>query len=190
MTFFYLEAVLVEDIRNRKVEELYERHHREVFVYIRTAFEFERSVIQELTNEVFIRIWQSPRVDLDRIERAYVYAVARAVSVDHIRYGHRSRRDQRLTLRLDDALSAGALLYAKEAPADEDSVLEGLLQRLPQREREVLLLCASDLSIEQAAGVMNLSRLQAKYIRAKGLQRLKRWLSQSGNLGGLEQNEY
>jgi len=180
----------VEDGRNRKVEALYERHCGEVFVYIRTAFEFERSVIQELTNEVFIRIWQSPRLDLDTIQRAYVYAVARAVCVDHIRYGQRGRRDQRLTLRLDDALSAGALLYAKETAADDDSLLEGLLQRLPKREREVLLLCASDLSIEQAARVMNLSRLQAKYLRGKGLRRLKRWLGRSQAIGGLDQNEY
>ena len=52
-----------------------------------------------------------------------------------------------------------------------------LLQRLPEQEREVISLVdgPAGLTIEEAAGVMHLSRRSARHLRDKGLRKLEKW---------------
>ncbi len=175
--------------RNLKAETLYERHHREVYQYIVRAFGFERSVVDDLTLEVFVRLWQSARLDSGPIPRSYVYIVARNTCFQYRRNSSRGKRNSDLTISLDE-LASYADISSHAALTEDVFALGQLLERLPDREREVITLVdgAAGLTIEEAAGVMAISRRSARHLRDKGLRRLEEWAQQVTRFGGLEQH--
>ena len=170
--------------RNSKAETLYERHHREVHQYILRAFRFDRSVVDELTLEVFVRLWQSARLDAGPVPRAYVYVVARNTCIQYCRANARGKRNSELTVSIED-LS----LCVSSSVAEDVFALGELLQRLPDREREVISLVdgPSGLTVEEAAAVMCISRRSARHLRDKGLRKLEKWAQQATRVGGVEQ---
>jgi RNA polymerase sigma factor (sigma-70 family) len=178
-----------EDSRNSKAEALYERHHREVHQYILRVFGFERSVVDDLTLEVFVRLWQSPRLDSGPVPRGYVYVVARNTCFQYRRNSGRKKRDSEITVSIEDLSISNGI--AANGPAVEDAFTLGeLLQRLPEQEKEVISLVdgPSGLTIEEAAVIMHVSRRSARHLRDKGLRKLEKWGEQLGRFGGQEQH--
>ncbi len=117
------------------------------------------------------------RYDGQAAFRTWFFAVIRNTAAD----AHRQRRRYRLRL----------VRYAEQVPperlttpADEASdgarrraLFRALLARLPRRQREVLhLVFYHDLTLREAAGVMDVSPGTARQHYERGKQRLRQWL--------------
>src|SRR5262245_50999988 len=94
--------------RERKVEALFELYKREVSLYVR-VFGFDWSDAQELTQEVFVRLWRTASLDLDTLPRHFIHLVTRTVCMDALRRNGRQKRDSALTDSLEALSSSNAL---------------------------------------------------------------------------------
>jgi RNA polymerase sigma factor (sigma-70 family) len=141
----------VDEERERRFRTLYEQHYRAVHAYAvrRTGAPDDAS---DAVAEVFTTAWRR----LDSVPAApadllWLYGVARRVLATQ----HRgARRRSRLVARIESGYGR-----APEAPEPEpDDRLLTALARLPEREREALLLVLwEDLSHAEAAQVLGCS---------------------------------
>ena len=111
--------------------ELFERHHRSVFGFLR-RMEGSAQDAEDLTQEVFLRVLRALDQYQERaLERAWVFRIARNVWLDHRR-------------ALGRAPQAGPVadihLARPPAGALAGLALDQALARLPEGEREAFLL--------------------------------------------------
>jgi RNA polymerase sigma factor (sigma-70 family) len=162
-----------DGIRERKIEALFELHKREVLLYVK-MFGFDWFDAQELTQEVFVKLWRSAMLELDSLPRHYIYLVARTVCLDVLRRNGRQKRNTELTSSLEVLSTTGNGFQAKGPAVDDLSLLNIWVQRLPPDQKEIItLVYGAGYSIEEAAAVMGKKTRRAKYLLDKALGRLK-----------------
>jgi RNA polymerase sigma-70 factor, ECF subfamily len=131
-----------------RFEEVYRRTYVPVLRFLRRRL--PPGAAEDAAAEVFLAAWRN-RHELRGGELPWLYGIARRVAANAVRA--RDRAD-----RLDDRIRADHEAGAE--PAAEEEVLRrlgawGVLDRLPEREQEVLLLVAWDgLGVRDAARVM------------------------------------
>jgi RNA polymerase sigma factor (sigma-70 family) len=139
----------VDEERERRFRGLYEQHYRAVHAYaVRRTGEPDDAA--DAVADVFTTAWRR----LDSVPAApadllWLYGVARRVLATQ----HRSaRRRSRLVARIESGYGR-----PPEAPEPDDRLLTAL-RRLPEREREALMLVLwEDLSHAEAAQVLGCS---------------------------------
>lgn len=144
-----------------QLELLFERHYAAVLAYARRRG--PRSLAEDVASETFVVAWRR-REEVPADALPWLYGVARRVLANEKRAGVRR---ERLSVRLQ-ADAERSLVMPSLAPA-ESGLLEAIW-RLPEREREALMLVAwEDLSSAQAAAVAGCSRvaLRARLYRAR-----------------------
>jgi RNA polymerase sigma-70 factor, ECF subfamily len=111
--------------------ELFERHHRSVFGFLR-RMEGSAQDAEDLTQEVFLRVLRALDQYQERaLERAWVFRIARNVWLDHRRALSRAPR----------AAPATDIHLARPAAGGLAGLaLDQALARLPEAEREAFLL--------------------------------------------------
>lgn len=132
----------------------------------------------DVTADVFAAIWRRIE-DVDmRQKRAWTFAVARRVVLNHWRAGGRRRR-----LR---AKVGGVGVEAPEQPEtvvvrrDQDAAVLEALESLPAKDREVLMLSAwDDLSAPEISAVLNISAEAVRQRISRARRRLERRVTSS-----------
>jgi RNA polymerase sigma factor (sigma-70 family) len=162
-----------DGIRERKIEALFELYKREVLLYVK-MFGFDWFDAQELTQEVFVKLWRSAMLELDSLPRHFIYLVARTVCLDVLRRNGRQKRNTELTNSLE-VLSTGNGFRMKGPSVDDLSLLNIWVQRLPPDQKEIItLVYGAGHSIEEAAAIVGTKTRRAKYLLDKALGRLKK----------------
>ena len=180
------DAALVVSIgryHEEALAEIYRRHAGAVFALARRLLA-DRTLAEEIVQEVFLRIWNDPdRFDPDRGSlRSYLLAQCHGRSVDLIRSesSRRRREEKELTL----AAEAGYDLEHEVWDMAVADRVKTAMQSLPEGEREAILLAyfgghtyreVADLLGEPEGTVK--SRIRA------GLRRMRGELSRAG-VGG------
>ena len=158
---------LPERERRERLELLFERHYAAVL-----AFALRRgpgSVAEDVASETFVVAWRRME-DIPMDALPWLYGVARRVLANQRRG---DVRRQRLEGRLQAGFEAAVVIAGA---ADGRELLEAIA-RLPEREREALMLVAWEgLSSAQAAVAAGCTRvaLRARLYRAR--RRLAGWL--------------
>jgi RNA polymerase sigma-70 factor, ECF subfamily len=134
---------LIADANADAIKELYDRYNRLVFS-VAIAIVGDRAVAEEVTLDVFVRVWRGARTY--RPERAkvstWLLAITRHHAIDILRWQN-SRPDDK-SLNLNDAL----LQNQSAAPGPETDVeislqrerIREAIARLPAEQRQVLIL--------------------------------------------------
>ena len=135
--------------------ELYQRHGREVYRY---AFYLSgnAALAEDITAEVFLRVWSSAQPVRIATVKAYLLVIARNIYLHDLRDSGRSGEL--------DANIAGSSSVSKQAESREElrQVL-GELQQFPEIDRSALLLRAEHgLSYEEIATALGISVAAAK----------------------------
>jgi RNA polymerase sigma factor (sigma-70 family) len=164
-------------MRSRELEGWLERLHEESFGWAISCCGGERARAEDVLQSAYVRVIAGQAVYGGRSTfRTWLFGVIRRVAWEHNR---RVRTDRKRTLRLDHP-DARVVADAGAGPGDVDSsrMLAAGLARLPERQREVLhLVFYQDLSIAEAADVMEISVGSARTHYERGKARLKALLA-------------
>lgn len=138
------------------------------FCYMKTK---DRYLAEDITQETFLKFWQSHSYEDTGKELAYLYTIARNLCIDSFR--------RKVPENIDDY----PLLTAPRQSEPEQQLLgielEEALSRLPDELREMILLrYTNDVSVNDIGKIYNMSRF-AVYRRLKeGLALLRKILKE------------
>ena len=164
---------------SRELESWLERLHGESFGWALSCCGGERGRAEDVLQSAYVRVIAGQAVFSGRSTfRTWLFGVIRRVAWEHNR---RVQAEHRRTLRLDHP-DVRLVADRHAAPDDIDSsrTLEASLSQLADRQREVLhLVFYQDLSIAEAAEVMEISVGSARTHYERGKARLRALLADS-----------
>jgi RNA polymerase sigma-70 factor (ECF subfamily) len=156
------------------VEELYARHHTEIYAYL-TRMLRDPELAADLTQDAFIKAYRAYETLEDPAHaRAWLYQIAHRVALDHI------RRQKIVRFLPWTGESHGS------APSTErlvmDAHLSGDLQRalarIPERQRAALLLAEiHDLTGLELAAALGVSHVAARALLTRARESLRQALA-------------
>lgn len=150
------------------------------FIYFKVS---TRQDAEDLTSEVFLRVWQYVGETEDIIEnlRALIYKIARNLVIDF--YRRRSRAEYVVA---DDVLEniqdthQQSLLNEIEAKVDIRNI-EHIMRKLKDEYREVIVLrFIEDLSISEIADILDKSKGSVRVILHRALKVTRELINQDG----------
>ncbi len=112
----------------------------------------DRAAAEDLAQEVFVKLWQAlPRYDGRARLSTWIYAITRNASVSALRGRRRS-----VSMSDPDVL-VEAQSIAAEPASPEDAVLWRQVDRLPDRQRQAVILYYQDeRSVDEVAAMMGI----------------------------------
>lgn len=160
---------LAEPRDARSVRALYEQHVTPIYRFIYSKVG-NREEAEDLTSQVFVKALRGIDAGRDAESiQSWLFQVARTTVADHWRGFYRLRTDS-----LDDLLLAGWEAPTREAPhvSDAEERVERILNRLPQRYRDVLTCrFLLNYSVRETAETMHLSEANVKVLQFRALKR-------------------
>jgi len=146
----------MRDGDHQAFEQLYHRYKRRIVVHLITLFK-DGDLAQDIAQETFIKVWENrERLDERKSFKAYLFTIA----TNHV-YSlmQRISRDEqaRLSFRL---LVQGVTEHVDEyiAKKEHAELLDTLLNRLPERQRQVFRLFKIDgYSYTEISARLNIS---------------------------------
>ena len=166
-------------MKSRELEEWLERLHEESFGWALSCCDDEHARAEDVLQSAYLRVIVGQAVFGGRSTfRTWLFGVIRRVAWEHNR---RVRTERKRTLALDHP---GVRLVTDDRSAadevDSSRTLRTALAQLADRQREVLhLVFYQDLSIAEAAEVMEISVGSARTHYERGKARLKALLGDS-----------
>jgi RNA polymerase sigma-70 factor (ECF subfamily) len=156
-----------------ELEAWLERLHEESFGWALACCRGDRAGAEDVLQSAYVRVISGRAVYGGRsLFRTWLFGVIRRVALEESR---RLRTEHGRTLVLEHP-AAQSMADEHARPDDFESArgLHGALARLPARQREVLhLVFYQDLSIAEAAGVMEVSVGSARTHYERGKARLR-----------------
>ncbi len=148
---------------------LFDRYYDRVYRYCYRRMT-DRELAQDMTQEVFLRVLKSigSYRHYGKFEN-YLYVIAKNLIRDS--YGKRE------ILPIDDVECA--VEETGFARIEQYMLFNGALEKLPEREREILLLrYDAELKIKDIARIMEMNLSTTKYHLKKGLQMMKELITE------------
>ncbi|MEL6184414.1 MAG: RNA polymerase sigma factor [Myxococcota bacterium] len=159
---------------------LFEKYERPMFAHV-LRFVRNRATAEELTQEVFVRVYTTKRYRPEHPFRAWIYRVATNVCLNELRRGRHGAIHESLDATPDEA-SPGRELPSTEAGPDDALAGERLaarvsdrLDRLPPKQRAAFLMVRHDgLTHEEIATALDTSVSAVKSLVHRALDALRR----------------
>jgi RNA polymerase sigma-70 factor (family 1) len=158
--------------------ELYKRYHAGIYSY-QLAFVKITSIAEDLTQEVFLKIWEArQRLQVHTSFAAYIYRASRNSAIDFMKKiaADRELRNQ-IILHMQSCFpeNSSSPLQAKEYRY----LYKQAIDSLSQQQRTVFLLCREEgKTYEEVAGLLGISRHTVKEHMSKSLRSLRNFLSE------------
>jgi RNA polymerase sigma-70 factor (ECF subfamily) len=164
-----------------ELETRLERLHEESFGWALSCCRGERARAEDVLQSAYVRVLSGRAVYGGRsLFRTWLFGVIRRVALEEYR---RARRERARTVVLEHpAARLAADEKARPDGFESSRALRGALAQLPTRQREVLhLVFYQDLSIAEAAEVMEVSLGSARTHYERGKARLRTLLRVGGD---------
>ena len=130
-------------------------------------------VAEDLTSEVFLRVFKNLGKFKDGYVQAWIYRIAKNLLIDHYR-GKKTR-----SLEFAEEIAVDDDLIEKLAKDENAKHLKKAVAKLPENLREVVILrFFEEMSAAQVAEVMNLSEGNVRVLQFRGLKKLKEELNE------------
>lgn len=175
-----LMAEFVATRDRRRFEVLFSRHERAVLAHVR-RFVRNQARAEELTQDVFVRVYTTKRYTPDTRFKTWLYRVATNVALNELR-----RPEHKQRLESMDAKAAGAPgsaeAMATESPSPDATVagdqlaaqLSAALDALPPKQRAAFLMARQDaLSHQEIADALSTSVSAVKSLIHRALETLR-----------------
>ena len=165
------------------IRYFFEKYQGPLFTFVLRSVH-DREMAAELVQETFRRLIEKrDRLHADKGVRNYMYTIAVNLCTDYY------RKQKRIMGSVDDSLLEAQSIEGRQAPRETDAVelaemeqtLEGCIDRLPQKERTVVLLRKVDkLSFAEIADIMGASERTIQRFLRSALDRLLTDMEQHG----------
>jgi RNA polymerase sigma-70 factor (ECF subfamily) len=137
-------------------QDLYDRYAKDVFRFA-VYLSGDRTLADDITSETFARVWTAPRAVRIGTARAYLFAIARNLYLDHC------RRRRTVVPAGDDLRDTMPAPDEALESRDELAAVLAALHRLPEVDRAALLMRAlHEAPYEDIASALGLSVAAAK----------------------------
>ncbi|MES1222478.1 MAG: RNA polymerase sigma-70 factor [Bacteroidota bacterium] len=158
--------------------EIYNRYHAGVCNY-QLSFVKVPAISEDLTQEVFIKIWEArQRLHIHTSFAAYIYRASRNTAIDFLKKVAADRELRgKIILHMQNCFPENGNhdLQAKEYRY----LYEQAIDSLSTQQRKVFLLCREEgKTYEEVAGLLGISRHTVKEHMANSLRRLRNFLSE------------
>lgn len=165
-------------IDNKKLSDIYDRHSRELFIYI-CGFVKIPETAEDILHDAFVRLMRySEKYPLDETNiRAFLYRISRNLCIDHARKGHELR-----VTPIDETIRSGGMSVPEELERRE---LAGAVRELVDGQdaltRSVFLMRTElDMPYRDIAENLGISERTAKRKMSSMLEYLADSLEKSG----------
>ena len=145
----------------QKFEDLYRRHARRVLAFLVRRYGVERERARDLTQEVFLRVWDSMDTYRGEAEWAFLERIAHRAAQNEYRARNTQRRGG-VTVPIDE-LTGDSLRYDDEDYAERDEwrrrskQLHDAIAKLSSAQRECLTLWLADVPYAQIQATLGIS---------------------------------
>ena len=162
----------------KELEAWLERLHEESFGWALSCCSGERARAEDVLQSAYVRVIAGRAVYGERSTfRTWLFGVIRRVAIEHNR---RIQTERQRTLRLEHPAVQGIADDRATDDFDSARALHAALAQLAERQREVLhLVFYQDMSIAEAADVMEISVGSARTHYERGKARLRLLLEDS-----------
>jgi RNA polymerase sigma-70 factor (ECF subfamily) len=153
-------------------KRLVERYQSRLFNFLYRYLR-EREAAEDLTQEVFLKVYQAaPRFEPRAKVRTWIFAIAYNVAVNELR-----RRQRRGFFGLLAHEERAMEVSKAEAQLELEETMTEALGLLPRNQRAALLLRVRDeLSYQEIAEILGVSRASVESLLFRGRERLRRLL--------------
>jgi RNA polymerase sigma-70 factor (ECF subfamily) len=153
-------------------KRLVERYQSRLFNFLYRYLR-EREAAEDLTQEVFLKVYQAaPRFEPRAKVRTWIFAIAYNVAVNELR-----RRQRRGFFGLLAHEERAMEVSKAEAQLELEETMTEALGLLPGNQRAALLLRVRDeLSYQEIAEILGVSRASVESLLFRGRERLRRLL--------------
>lgn len=145
------------------LEEFIKSHHRESFLWARQCCDFDSQLAEDVLQQSYLKVLEGKaKFHEQSSPKTWLFSVIRFTALEWLRKNHKE-----IPLRSDFDLEE-----AEHIP--EAATHEELIQRLPDRQKEILLLVFyHQMTLEKAATVMEVSLGTARTHYDRGKKKLK-----------------
>jgi len=170
--------LMLADSDQQAFTALYNRYHTGIYNY-QLAFVKIPSIAEDLTQEVFLKIWEARnRLKIHTSFAAYIYRISRNTAIDFMKKiaADRELRNE-IILHKESFFpdSSSSQLLAKEY----NHLYKQAIGSLSQQRRTVFLLCREEgKTYKEVARLLGISRHTVKEHMTKSLHNLRNFLSE------------
>jgi RNA polymerase sigma-70 factor (family 1) len=157
--------------------ELYNRYHTGIYNY-QLAFVKIPSIAEDLTQEVFLKIWEARcRLRIHTSFASYTYRISRNTAIDFMKKiaADRELRNEIILQKQSFFADSNSQLQAKEY----NHLYKQAIDSLSRQRRTVFLLCREEgKTYQEVARLLGISRHTVKEHMTKSLHSLRNFLSE------------
>lgn len=156
------------------LQQLYEKYSKEIYIYLLSICH-NTCMAEDLLQEVFIKALLSLD-DKHTNFRAWLYLVAKNMCLNEIRNGRKIELSE-----LDEEMRTDIEPPDKILENEQKKVLYSAMMKLPQRQREVIVLqYFSQLKGSEISAITGLSAENVRIITYRAKKNLKKYMEENG----------
>ncbi len=149
-----------------QLETLLRQHHREAYLWARQCCGFDGEMAKDVVQMVFLKVLEGKaKLNDDRNAKTWLFSIIRFSAIDELRKSGKW-----------SSIENEAEMVFEDTEIDETNY-EALVKRLPKMQQEVMLMVFyHDMTLEQAAEVLQLHIGTVRTHYDRGKKRLKGWI--------------
>ncbi|MDE5412742.1 RNA polymerase sigma factor [Alkalihalobacterium chitinilyticum] len=164
-----------------EIKQIYRAHYNDVYKFL-VAFTNTRNESEDLTQEVFIRLFKSlPKFKGESHLKTWIFSIARHVAIDHSKKCRRQQLVSDIVLKFmpSKEKTTEELVEAKE---EIDTVYASLKKFKYEYRMVIILRGIQEFSVKETAQIMNWSESKVKVNYHRALKQLKQELQSDTSL--------
>lgn len=146
---------------NEEIKQIYRDHYNDVYKFL-VAFTNTRNESEDLTQEVFIRLFKSlPKFKGESQLKTWIFSIARNVAIDHSKKCRRQQLVSDIVLKFmpSQEKTTEELIEAKE---EIDTVYVSLRKLKYEYRMVIILRGIQEFSVKETAQIMNWTESKVK----------------------------
>ncbi|OYX15608.1 MAG: RNA polymerase [Algoriphagus sp. 32-45-6] len=149
-----------------QLETFLRQHHREAFLWARQCCGFDGELAKDVIQQVYLKVLEGQaKMKTEAHPKTWLFSVIRFTAMDELRL-----IGKWTTVEIEEDL-------VWEVAIEESESHEDLIRRLPKMQQEVLLMVFyHDMTLEEAAKVLQLHIGTVRTHYDRGKKKLKEWI--------------
>jgi len=159
-----------------QLETFLRQYHREAFLWARQCCGFDGELAKDVIQQVYLKVLEGKaKLKAEDHPKTWLFSVIRFTAMDELR-----TKGKWLTVEIEEDM-------VWESEPTETESHEDLIRRLPKMQQEVLLMVFyHDMTLEEAAKVLQLHIGTVRTHYDRGKKKLKEWIMDRNRKCGSE----